>query len=37
MFGLIWLSSVGPFEFLFMAGLVAVVILKSNLLARKPK
>ena len=37
MFGFIWLSSLGPWEFLFMGALFVLVILKSNLVARKPK
>jgi hypothetical protein len=34
MFGFIWLSSLGPWEFGFMVGLFVLIILKSNLVAR---
>jgi hypothetical protein len=37
MLGFIWLSSLGPLEFLFMVALFGLIILKSNLVARKPK
>jgi hypothetical protein len=37
MFGFIWLSSLGPWEFGLMVGLFVLIILKSDLVARKPK
>jgi hypothetical protein len=32
-----WLSSLGPWEFLFMVALFVVIILKSGLVARNAK